>query len=548
MVGLLQPLAALELGEFQVKDGAATYWYEGYCASTQQWRRLPRTPQAEAIAQRLMARLATDDLFQREGKMYGVLLVQTLTGDLAVLKAFSGLLAGQSERDGWVPPIPGRAHVALQEKQTLRQLETWKAEIVRLQQLPERVTLENLTQQYTAQLSALKTSHRQRKQVRDQRRQTYAETLQGEALAEALAELIRQSQQDGIEKRRLKRERDAALRPLQATIAQADDTIRMLKRQRQQRSRQLQTQMHAVYALTNFAGDTSSLRDLWPSGLPTGTGDCAAPKLLHYAATHHLQPMALAEFWWGPAEGHKRPGHFYGACAERCQPIMGFLLSGLAGVEPIHPTSSVSLTVLYEDDYLLAIAKPSGLLSVPGRTHDVQDSVLSRLRCQRPESYLATPHRLDKGTSGILLVAKTAMVHRQLSAQFAQRKVKKVYEALLSRPLESVPRWIDLPLWRDPGDRPKTCVNLQYGKPSQTACQLIAGGHTPRLRLNPHTGRTHQLRVHAAHPQGLNSPILGDTLYGAAEQSCRLHLHATELKFTHPTTGGGITLSCPVPF
>lgn len=548
-MGLLHPLEEFGLGDRPMPSAQPTYWYEGRCPKTRKWLRLPRTAKVEAIAYGLMQQLAADPRYQQEGKMYGVLLLETPAGEPAVLKAFSGLLRGQGEDTGWVPQIPGRAQVSLLEVQTLKQLEIWKQEIIDLKQLPEREQWQPLSQQYAEQLQALADAHRMRKQERDRLRETYTNNLQGEALDQALAELVRQSQQDGIERRRLKRERNEVLDPLREAIAQADEQIRHLKQQRKDWSRRLQAQMHTAYSLTNFAGETVSLDQLDPAGLPTGTGDCAAPKLLHYAATHQLQPLALAEFWWGPASGDKRPGEFYGACVERCQPIMGFLLSGLSTPTTLEVDPSAPLTVLYEDDGLIVVDKPADLLSVPGRTSDLQDSVLSRLRCQLPaDAYLGAPHRLDKGTSGILVLAKTTEVHRLLNKQFAQRQVKKVYEAILSRPVEVAQGMIDLPLWRDPRDRPKTTVHFQKGKSSLTEFTVLESGDTPRIRFIPHTGRTHQLRVHSAHPDGLNSPILGDTLYGERDQHCRLHLHAKELKFVHPWTGEAINLACPVSF
>lgn len=548
-MGLLYPVTDFVQGDRALGNAEPDYWYEGRCPQTQQWLRLPRTREVEAIARSLMQQLRTDARFQQAGKMLGVLLADSPSGESVMLKAFSGLLNGQSEVAGWVPPIPGRAQVSLLEMQTLRQLEEMKQAIITLQQLPARATFTATSRQFARQLRALTEQHRENKCERDRRRDQSAQTLSGEALAQALADLVRESQHEGGERRRLKGERERVLAPLQAAIVQADAQIRELKQQRKALSRQLQTQMHAAYSLTNFAGKTTTIQALWPTGLPTGTGDCAAPKLLHYAATHHLKPVAMAEFWWGPPSGDKQPGRFYGACAERCQPIMGFLLSGLAAPEPAASVTDEPLKILFEDEALMIVDKPSGLLSVPGRTQDLQDSVVSRLRCQRSEAvYLAAVHRLDKGTSGLLVLAKTAAVHRILNEQFAQRRVHKAYEAILSRPVAQSSGSIDLPLWRDPRDRPKTNVHHDYGKPSLTEFQVLEAGNCPRVRFIPHTGRTHQLRVHAAHPQGLNSPILGDTLYGAKDQTTRLHLHAKTIQFSHPLHLETVQVACAVPF
>ena len=547
-MGLLHSLADFGISDRLPPNSLVTGWYEGVCPQTQALLRLPRTAFVEAIARGLM-RQFTEVPPSPEGKMYGVLLVTAPTGELAVLKAFSGLLGGSSERTGWVPPIPGRTQVSLSEQLTLRRLEALKTEILTLQHLPQRTELAALAQRYAERLQTLSSHHRQRKQARDRQRQalTANATLSPEATALALADLVKQSQQEGGERRRLKRDREAALQPLRTAITQADARIRTLKQERKALSQELQAQMHAAYSLTNFAGATSSLSHLWPTGLPTGTGDCAAPKLLHYAASHHLPPLALAEFWWGVDSGDKQAGQFYGPCRDRCQPIMGFLLSGLDSSPTSEQLADAAIARLYEDDALLVVNKPSGLLAVPGRTGDQQDSVLSRLRCQldRP---LTAPHRLDKGTSGLLLLAKTAAAHRHLSEQFAQRQVKKVYEAILSQPVSQSQGTVELPLWRDPSDRPKTCVEFQRGKPSLTEFRVLTPGARPRLCFVPHSGRTHQLRVHAAHPQGLNAPIVGDTLYGAKAQSERLQLHARSIKFVHPTTGQPMDFNCPVPF
>jgi tRNA pseudouridine32 synthase/23S rRNA pseudouridine746 synthase len=548
-MGPLYPVTDFVAGDREIASGSPDYWYEGRCPKTHQRLRLPRTPEVKAIAHGLMPTLSAELGGLAEGKMIGVLLVATPTGERGVLKAFSGLLYGQSVVAGWVPPIPGRAQVSLLELQTLRQLEQLKQEIITLQQLPERALLTAQSQVFAEQLQAWSQRHRHQKQVRDRLRKQYAQTLMGDELAQAETELVRQSQHEGGEKRRLKRQRDEVLAPLQAAIAQADAQIRQLKQQRKALSRQLQTQMHAAYSLTNFAGETAALAALWPTGLPTGTGDCAAPKLLHYAATHDLKPLALAEFWWGPETDDKYPGQFYGACADRCQPIMGFLLSGLTPAVAPEAIADEPIPVLFEDESLLVVDKPSGLLSVPGRTQALQDSVVSRLRCQRPESdYLAAVHRLDKGTSGLLVLAKTPAAQRHLHQQFAHRQVQKAYEAILSAPVEPAQGTLDLPLWRDPQDRPKTSVHRQRGKPSLTEYQVLTAGDRPRLHLVPHTGRTHQLRVHAAHRQGLNAPILGDTLYGTKGQTGRLHLHAKAIQFRHPVTAEAVVLTSSVPF
>jgi len=518
----------------EIGNNAPSYWYEGRCVQGNLLR-LPRTAAVEAIARKFMQQLAIGS-DRCEGKMYGVLLVKTPTGQHQILKAFSGLLQGNSEVEGWVPLIPGRDRVAVEEAHTLTRLEAIKQELIRLQQIPARQRYQDCAQQWADCLHQLTLCHRQRKLERQQQRQNLSD-LSGEALVAALRQLDDQSRQDGIDRRRLKQKWDAQLQPLQQEVEQADAQIRELKQQRKLLSRQLQAQMHAVYCLTNFGGESLPLQQLMPDGMmPTGTGDCCAPKLLHYAATHQLEPIALAEFWWGPppANGDKIQGEFYGACAERCQPLMGFLLSGLPQRWPIATAIDHSLSILYKDEWLIAVNKPAGLLSVPGRSGDRQDSVLSRLRARYPDEILTAVHRLDQDTSGILLLARDRQTDRQLRHQFQQRQVDKVYTAILSGVVAVDRGTIDLPLWSDPIDRPYQKVNWQHGKPSLTHFRVIArAGDQTRIEFMPVTGRTHQLRVHAADVSGLGMPIWGDRLYGA-HPADRLHLHARELSFQHP--------------
>lgn len=544
---------SFEVDSVNSLSSAPPYWYEGYCPKTGALLRLPRTHAAEAIARDLMQQLAVDQQYEREGKMYGVLLVETSSGEQQVLKAFSGLLKGRSLIEGWVPPIAGRDRIALEEAQTLGLLEAIKQEIMLLAQLPERQQYNKLVQDFGIDRRQLQLRHQQQQQDRHQQRQDLIQRLTGEALTSALAALDDQSRHEGMERRRLKRQHNLQLQPLQQIIQQADQRLYHLKQRRRHLSRQLQAQMHATYHLTNFAGTSITLQDLKLGGLPTGAGDCCAPKLLHHAATHDLKPLAMAEFWWGPASGDKRPGEFYGACVDRCQPLLGFLLSGLPP-SPIAPMGREALPILYEDPWLLVVDKPTGLLSVPGRYADRQDSVLSRLQSQFEGASLLAVHRLDQDTSGMLVLARDAQTHRQLSQQFQQRQVNKQYEALLAGLLATDAGVIDLPLWGDPADRPRQQVDWQRGKPSQTQFQVLQRSQEQtRVKFIPLTGRTHQLRVHAADPQGLGLPIVGDRLYGndlAEKQTIadRLYLHARDLQFHHPQFGNPIQLHSPTPF
>jgi tRNA pseudouridine32 synthase / 23S rRNA pseudouridine746 synthase len=547
--------------DFALSDSSPSYWYEGRCLQSGNCLKLPRTSMSEAIAHRLMQHLANNDCYSREGKMYGILLVELPNGEQRVLKTFSGLLNGCSLVEGWVPPIPGRDEVALEEARTLAELDAIKQEILTLKQLTERQQYETLSHEFEQQLQAMSDRHRHCKHQRQEKRQQICDTL----TKEALEQLDEESRQQGIERRQLKRQQNEVLQPLRQLIAATDARISELKQQRKALSRQLQAQMHATYSLTNFSGRSQSLQQLMPGGLPTGTGDCCAPKLLHYAATHNLKPLAMAEFWWGASSVNqdKIQGEFYGACIERCQPLMGFLLSGLkpnppapfpckeGGVRSPSPDrGEVTLPILYEDEWLIAVNKPAGLLSVPGRYSDRQDSVLSRLRNLLADGMaLISVHRLDQETSGILLLARDRQTHKQLSQQFQQRQVHKVYEAILSGIAIAQQGVIDLPLWGDPENRPDQKVDWQNGKPSLTQFQVISREQDyTRIEFTPLTGRTHQLRVHAADVRGLGIAILGDRLYGCDAVTSRLHLHARELHFEHPQLKKTLYLKAITPF
>lgn len=581
---VLHPLSDFIDCNCVVNNLCPSYYYEGCCPQSGELLRLPRTPMAEAIAYGLMQHLAHNDCYSDEGKMYGTLLVELPDGEQQVLKAFSGLLKGHSVVEGWVPPILGRNQVALEETRTLTELEAIKQELITLKQNPQRQQYETRKSEFEQQLREISDRHQDCKHQRHRKRQILCETLRGEALTVALEQLDEESRRDGIERRQLKRQQNQVLQPLKQRIEAADSRVRELKQQRKILSGQLQAQMYAAYSLTNFSGQSLSLQQLMLGGsMPTGTGDCCAPKLLHYAATQGLKPLAMAEFWWGDSSVDKVQGEFYAACAERCQPLMGFLLSGLrpnppapflpppvpsykegekekllfseGGVKSPSPRrggvwGEVSLPIVYEDEWLLAVNKPPGLLSVPGRYRDTFDSVLSRLRHLLPDGIaLMAVHRLDQDTSGILLLARNQQTHRQLSQQFQQRQVYKVYEAVLSGLVTTDNGEIKLLLWGNPENRPYQQVDENSGKPSLTRFQVIAReGSWTRIEFIPLTGRTHQLRVHAADSRGLGVPILGDRFYGCRAIASRLHLHARELSFEHPQSGEPLHLQAKTPF
>lgn len=330
------------------------------------------------------------------------------------------------------------------------------------------------------------------------------------------------------------------------------ERLNALEDERRQRSQQLQLWLFDQYRFLNAHGERRRLVSVWQDYHsserirrkyplpPGGTGDCCAPKLLQYAYSQGLKPLCMAEFWWGPSPRTeiRQHGQFYPACRGKCLPVLTWMLQGL-DVDP-NPEASGALarggdiTVVYEDDALIVVNKPSGMLSVPGRIE--RHAVATILSQRYPGSLLV--HRLDMGTSGLLVAAKTRDVYRQLQQQFADHTVRKTYVALLdtsTRPSPFAPNQrgtITLPLRPDPINHPRQVVDYEYGKAAVTDYEFIADD---RVRLYPQTGRTHQLRMHCAHADGLGCPIRGDELYG--RPAARLFLHAERLELTHPVTG-----------
>ena len=341
--------------------------------------------------------------------------------------------------------------------------------------------------------------------------------------------------------------------------AMRDDSQR---EERRQRSQQLQLWLFDQYRFLNARGERRRLVDVWQDYHcserirrkyplpPGGTGDCCAPKLLQYAYQEGLKPLCMAEFWWGPSPKTevRQHGQFYPACRGKCKPVLTWMLQGLnvdPNPEEIASPPQLDITVVYEDDTLIVISKPSGLLSVPGRIGSY--SVATILSQRYPGTLLA--HRLDMGTSGLMVAAKTRDAYRQLQQQFSDHTIRKTYVAQLdtSYSSPSAPRptkgTISLPLLCDPINRPRQVVDYERGKTAVTDYEFIGNG---RVRLYPHTGRTHQLRMHCAHPDGLGCPIRGDELYGRSAD--RLYLHAERLELTHPVTGERMTFEQPADF
>jgi tRNA pseudouridine32 synthase/23S rRNA pseudouridine746 synthase len=308
------------------------------------------------------------------------------------------------------------------------------------------------------------------------------------------------------------------------------------------------------YQLLNAHGEKKDLVAIWQSYYtreklrrkfplpPGGTGDCCAPKLLQYAYQKGLHPVCMAEFWWGAPTKEEVRQHlnYYPACRGKCKPILTWMLQGL-DVDPnpeLLGFQHMEIPVVYEDDALLVVNKPSGMLSVPGRIEDY--SVEAVMRERYPDSIVV--HRLDMGTSGLLIVAKNGESYRILQQQFIRHEVKKKYVALLEHSGEGSGS-ICLPMRPDPMNRPRQVVDMNHGKRAATRYEFIGNR---LVALWPETGRTHQLRIHCAHPDGLANPIVGDELYGTRGQ--RLCLHAAEIWFRHPVSGSKMHITSEIPF
>jgi tRNA pseudouridine32 synthase/23S rRNA pseudouridine746 synthase len=492
------------------------------------------------------------------GKMFGVLVVATPEGHLGYLKSFSGQLLRAWDVEGWVPPVfdrelrarvepPGEAAVkALTARlDAARAGPEWSALTMALSALEARQTEERVA------LRAEHDAHRAQRHI--ERRNLEAAGLpRSHAAFHALDQRSRTDDAElRREKARWREEREA----LESQRKRLKRRWGALERLRRLVSREVSWQLYDTYQFENAAGRHLSLRTLFEPAVPSsGTGDCAAPKLLVYALRHRLVPLALAEFWWGapPPGGGRVEGAYYPACKDKCGPLLPFLLDGLA-VAPARryrppDLRHHELPVIFEDERLVVMLKPAGLLSVPGTDASVTDSVLERLRARYPTaSGPLLVHRLDVETSGLLVAAKDADAHAALQRQFLLRTVRKRYEALLDGEVAAGQGVIELPLRVDLEQRPRQVVDFVHGKPALTRFEVLgfSGGRT-RVAFFPETGRTHQLRVHASHPLGLGAPIVGDRLYGRPER--RLMLHAQALALAHPASGVRLSFEAPTPF
>ena len=476
-----------------------------------------------------------------KGKMFGVLIVRTSNGQTGYLAAFSGNLCGSNSHSFFVPPVYDLLKPDGFFKIEEEQISAINHQIGQLQNCDRYLELQQKMERETASsqqaLSEARKVLKAAKEKREQRR-LHRPNENEQAV------MIRESQYQKAEFKRLERYWKEQISEIKTELESFSSQIEALKAERRNRSAALQQKLFQQFNFLNAKGETKNLCAIFEETVqktpPAGAGECAAPKLLQYAYLSGLSPIAMAEFWWGesPKTEIRHHGYYYPSCRGKCEPILRHMLQGL-NVEPA-PSERYSLSqnmpeILFEDQWLLVLHKPEGVLSVPGKSEE--QSIYSLLRARYPEATgPLVVHRLDMATSGLLLAAKTQEVHRHLQAQFENRSIKKRYIALLDGILPEEEGVIDLPICPDYLDRPRQMVNEELGKTAITRYRVMdrKNGQT-RIAFFPLTGRTHQLRVHAAHPLGLNCPIVGDELYGRKAE--RLYLHAEYLEFIHPVSG-----------
>ncbi|PRD56885.1 RluA family pseudouridine synthase [Sphingobacterium gobiense] len=493
------------------------------------------------------------------GKMFGVLVVENEDGQMGYLAACSGKLAGTNQHTYFVPPI---FDMLIKESFFLREEEQINAlnrKIETLEGSPDfPALLQQLKETQQQADEELRTYRLHMKEEKTKRKKIRTESKEILSVAEYRlleTDLIKQSYRDQHEYAVLKSKWKGQLESIEILIQDRQQEIESLKSSRKLKSAALQQRLFEQYQFLNAREETKNVLAIFAESKqpipPAGAGECAAPKLLQYAYQHQLKPICMAEFWWGvsPSSEVRKHKNFYPACKSKCEPILSHMLKGLQ-VAPnpmrINPAFGRTFDIIHEDHDIIVINKPSEFLSVPG-IH-ITDSVYTRILEQYPEvSGPVIIHRLDMSTSGILLVAKHKDAHQFIQQQFIQHTIIKRYTAILDGLVNLKNGLINLPLRVDLDDRPRQVVCYKFGKPAQTKFEVLThdSGLT-RIHFFPLTGRTHQLRVHAAHHLGLHTPILGDDLYG--QRANRLHLHAGHIQFVHPRTGKLTTFTAEDPF
>ena len=535
-------------------------------------------PLCIAVCKELQTYLSEREDWREEidkGKMFGVLIVenaQPASGapEIGYLAAYSGQIGGRSDWDDFVPAV-------FDYLQPDGYFKTHEAEISGINQSIRKLEANThmkeakglilqLQEERKHTIAAYQEKIKKAKAKRDARREA------GSLNPEEEAEMVKESQFMKAELRRLKKSlSEKTSLETEYEAYQAD--ILSLKQLRKTLSDALQQWLFSQFRMQNHEGESKDLLEIFRDAAlrdypqatiatsriaalkmvpPAGSGECCEPKLLQYAYSLGYKPLQMAMFWWGesPKEEIRHHLHFYPACNGKCKPILQWMLPA-STFEPAAVDLSLynKVETLYEDREIAVIHKPEGLLSVPGKDA-AQPSVYALMRSKYPEATgPLIVHRLDMSTSGVMMIAKTEFAYHRLQKAFLNHQIQKKYVAIISGKVISEKGIISLPLMPDYLDRPRQIVDHELGKEAITEYEVLEPVDDSHLRiaLYPKTGRTHQLRVHCAHQEGLNAPILGDPLYGN-EKAARLHLHAEEITFEHPLTGKKMTITRKADF
>ncbi|PWG04737.1 RluA family pseudouridine synthase [Polaribacter aquimarinus] len=480
------------------------------------------------------------------GKMFGVLVVKSKKGKLGYLAAFSGKLADHSLPKKFVPPVFNMRTEGSFFVKGESEIDQINVKLALIKSDANYIALKKsekkLRKEISKDLKVQKKKLKAFKTERKIRKKEAATILNKTEFKKLIKKLEQESYNDQFFMRELQEYYALKLEKVSKKVQVFENEILTLENKRKQKSNYLQQTLFSKYTFINAQKERKSLLAIFNDPNikpPAGSGECAAPKLLNYAFANHLKPITMAEFWWGisPNSAVRRHQNYYPACQSRCKPILSHMLRGLPiDKNPLLESLSekLELPIIYEDDVLIVINKPAEFLSVPGKK--IKDSVYTRIQEKYPHATgPIIVHRLDMSTSGILLLTKTKEANTFLQNQFIKRTIKKKYVALLDGVLSEKRGIIKLPLRVDLNDRPKQLVDYKYGKSAKTKWEIVKiENNKTRIHFYPITGRTHQLRIHSAHKNGLNLPIIGDDLYG--KKANRLHLHASSIEFIHPLT------------
>ena len=484
-----------------------------------------------------------------QGKMFGVLVVRDEEERLGFLAAYSGTTCYDFDNTYFVPPV----FDYLQEdgffKTGERQISEINREIEQLESGEELATLlktsADVRLRAEAEIECFRKKMEEARLLRNRRR--------GEGCtAEEEERMKDESRFMKAELKRLKARKEIEISEKTQACNEYKNKINELRRLRKQKSDALQDELFRHFEMLDKDGNKKDVCEIFKengAGIPpAGTGECCAPKMIQYAFTKGFRLVSMAEFWYGksPVGEIRHHLNYYPSCMGKCKPLLTYMLRGIDMDEnPMEHAVDDRLEILYEDDYLCIINKPSGMPTVEGRIHT--RSAEEILREMRTDCDIKAVHRLDMDTSGLVVFAKNEKTYVSMQKLFAGRQVRKRYTAVLDREIEQENGRIALPLSPDYLNRPMQMVDYENGKPAVTSYRVISrgDGHT-RISLTPVTGRTHQLRVHCAHREGLDAPITGDNLYGTPSE--RLMLHASYIEFTHPDTNKKISLKSSPDF